>query len=637
MSENTERGTTRRRFLGTAAVAAVGVALGWSGAPAVAAANAGTAPRSGFTPNPAPTYGVGNIVNVPVTMADRTQLVGSVYYPTDLETGVRAPGTFPVLVTMTPYGMWDGSSSGGADDQIPRYFASHGYLCVVVDTRGSGRSQGVYAFEDPQEMRDYLEVIDYAAHRLDGSNGVVGLSGMSYRGLNQLLVGGLLRPGTPVKAMAPASAGSIYRGIFFNGGIPSAFGAAYAGIETYSEVPPPDQLAAPGGLDPFHLARVVRDRVPTMLYHGEWWTSTLGGGHMAYQDDWWLDREPIYAAQAIVDAGVPVLLTSGHGDFFVSGALHMYAALQNAWHGRPVFAPMDPRLKPTERYQLVWSGSYVDGDYGYFLDYELQWFDRWLKGVDNGIGRGGDTLYIQEFGGEERWVSVPNSAYPMTSDYTAFYLNVEATLTPARPEADAADSLTWAPDSTLTYTTAPFGDGATLAGPVTAAIYASTSSSDIQLVATLQDVAPDGTARTVVPGLEVDGAQIGTQRRMERSRSWYDKAGRPIYPYHPFQQTSEEPVPTGQVVRLDIVMLPRMWSVQPGHRLRLVLASQDPLLIPTLPQASRLAGGTFLIQRGGEQASYLNLPVLPLDAFPSAADPTLAGLGGRPGLRKEAS
>ena len=585
-----------------------------------------TATAAAWKP-PAPKYGVKEVVNHPFTLSDGTQLVGSVYYPADLKTGEHADGRFPVMTMMTPYGMWDGTSTvrPGADDQILRYFASHGYIGLEMDVRGAGRSEGEYSMWEPLQMRDYTEVIDYAAHGLDGSNGKVGLAGMSYRGMNQLLVGGVLKPGTPVKAMAPASAGAFgYAYPLFTGGMPYFFWYAYPGIEEVAEVPPVDQAAAPNGVNPVQLSRAGVGRVGTNLYHLEDYQNTSSGGYMAHDDLWWQQRDPIYGAQAIAKADVPVLLTSGPGDNFNTGALRMYAALQNAAHGRSVWGPMKPGQRPDRRFQVLWGNGYTDGAYQYYLDYELQWYDHWLKGNDNGVAHNDETMHVQVTGGDQRWVSIPRGTYPFTRSYTPYYLAPNNALSGTAPKSAATDSLSWAPGQSLTYTAPAPKAGTTLAGPMTATIYAASTSPDVELLATLNDVAPDGTT-TTVPG--IDGALIGTARAVDKDRSWTDSAGRFITPFHPFTTTSEKPVPTGEVVRYDVEMVPRMWSVQPGHKLQLVLTSQNAEIEPTTPQLQGLAGGTYTIQRGGAKASHINLPLLPLNAFARAADPTKEGLG----------
>jgi predicted acyl esterase len=595
---------------------------------------AGLAPAAatggGYRPPP-PRYGVQEVVNFPFTMSDGTRLMGSVYYPTDLRTGARVRQRFPVLVDMTPYGMWDGNSRQPrdlADDQTLRYFTSHGYVGVEVDARGAARSGGTFAAFDPQQSRDELEVIDYVAHRLDGSNGIVGLTGMSYRGLNQLFVGGLLKPGSPVKAMAPASASAfLYDELPFPGGIPAAFWHAYAGIGAASSVPPVDQAAEPGGVDPAPTAQLARDRGPTGLYFAGVVGDAATGGPMSYRDQWWLQREPINSAQAIARAGIPVLLTSGPTDLFARGSLRMYAALQNAAQGRSVWAPMDPRLPADPRFQVVYANVYSDGNFAYWQSYELQWYDHWLKGVANGVGRGNSALHIQEFGGKSRWVDVPNSTFPMTSSYTSYYLGAAGTLATREAGAPGSDVLPWAEGTSVAYTTPSFAKGATLAGPVSLHVAARSNRPEVQLIATLNDVAPDGTVTTAVPGFEVDGILLGSQRKVDASRSWHDSRGRLTAPYHPFSAAAARVVPTGAFQDYDIELRPRLWSVQPGHSLRVVLTTQYREITPSAPQVAALAGGVYDIGYGGSTASYIDLPLLALNVFPTAGDPTTAGLG----------
>lgn len=282
--------------------------------------------------------------------------------------------------------------------------------------------------------------------------------------------------------------------------------------------------------------------------------------------------------------------------------------------------------RPDRRYQLVFGNDYTDGDYAYYLDYELQWYDHWLKGIHNGVGTSDATLRIQQQGGHDAWVAPPNGTFPMTRHYTPYYLGPGGTLTQAAPAA-GTDTLQWGPQQALTYTGPVLKDGATLAGPVTATIYLASSTPDAEIIATLEDVAPDGTTSSGIPLLEADGVLDGRARSVDPARSWSDDAGRLISPFHPFSSQAEQDVTPGQVLRYDIEMQPQMWSVQPDHRLRLVLSTNDPSVIPTQPQRANLAGGTYAIQQG---PSFVNLPLMPLNAFPRVGDPRKVGLGDPP-------
>nr|WP_285899771.1 CocE/NonD family hydrolase [Frankia sp. R82] len=107
------------------------------------------------------------------------------------------------------------------------FFVSRGYIFVSVDVRGTNRSQApndgplVNPLFGPRITKDGVEVVDWAAHQLAGSNGVIGLYGCSQLGINQLFTAAAVGPHAPVKAVIPACASNSYN-IYFSGGVPSA-------------------------------------------------------------------------------------------------------------------------------------------------------------------------------------------------------------------------------------------------------------------------------------------------------------------------------------------------------------------------------------------------------------------------------
>ena len=66
----------------------------------------------------------------------------------------------------------------------------------------------------------------------------------------------------------------------------------------------------------------------------------------------------------------------------------------------------------------------------------------------------------------------------------------------------------------------------------------------------------------------------------------------------------------GELTRYDIEVFPTAALLAPGHRLRLTVTTYDfPHLVPTRPQRSALAGGTYRISQGGVHASHLVVPL----------------------------
>ncbi|MGH3451040.1 MAG: hypothetical protein ACRDQW_09995, partial [Haloechinothrix sp.] len=57
-------------------------------------------------------YGIAVTRDVPVTLSDGTVLRADIHVPADQETGQPAPGPFPVIVGLTPYGKRQSADAG---------------------------------------------------------------------------------------------------------------------------------------------------------------------------------------------------------------------------------------------------------------------------------------------------------------------------------------------------------------------------------------------------------------------------------------------------------------------------------------------------------------------------------------------
>ena len=159
----------------------------------------------------------------------------------------------------------------------------------------------------------------------------------------------------------------------------------------------------------------------------------------------------------------------------------------------------------------------------------------------------------------------------------------------------------------LTYTTAPLAEDTVIGGPADVTVFATSTRPEVELEATLEDVAPSGASTPLT-----SGALLGSFRALDRSRSWFAPDGRPLLPYHPFTRASARPVPTGAVTRFDIEVFPTFARLAAGHRLRLTLTTSDtPHLGPTPAQLAGLAGGVYAVQRTGVYASFLEVPMAP--------------------------
>jgi predicted acyl esterase len=218
--------------------------------------------------------------------------------------------------------------------------------------------------------------------------------------------------------------------------------------------------------------------------------------------------------------------------------------------------------------------------------------------------------------GANRWVDT--AAWPPSPRTATRYLGGDHALSSRHPAGTGTDTLSWAPASTattLTYTGAPLARAAVLDGPTDVTVYASSSSTDVQLTATLNAIAPDGTVTRYA-----EGALIGSQRKLDPRTSWYGADHALLQPSHPFTEASRQPVTPGATTRYDIALLANVALLPAASRLQLVLNSQAPdrfhlPLAPTPQQRADLAGGVYTIDLSTNAPSSINVPLTAPDTF----------------------
>jgi putative CocE/NonD family hydrolase len=104
----------------------------------------------------------------------------------------KAAGRFPVILEASPYHgtladregtriLPDPRNAQGQSIGLTGYFAPRGYAVVMMDLRGTGRSQGCLDHLGPKDGRDLEQVVEWAASQR-WSNGRVGMTGHSYVG-----------------------------------------------------------------------------------------------------------------------------------------------------------------------------------------------------------------------------------------------------------------------------------------------------------------------------------------------------------------------------------------------------------------------------------------------------------------------
>ena len=239
------------------------------------------------------------------------------------------------------------------------------------------------------------------------------------------------------------------------------------------------------------------------------------------------------------------------------------------------------------------------------------------------------------------------TTYPFTgATPTRFYLGAGNALTPgAPPLLSTGDTIIWSPSGnpcgrpidqwsmggisipahsagllapcadndggsqsgpwTTSYTSAAFAHPEAVAGPITATVYASSTTPETELVAELEDVTPDGTSYPLT-----EGALLGSLRSVDQSRSW-TAGGMTLLPYHPYTEASARPVTPGSVTGYQIELFPTLVTIGAGDRLRLTLSTTDtPHLTPLPEQLPNLAGGVYTVEHSASAPSSLTLELL---------------------------
>jgi putative CocE/NonD family hydrolase len=310
----------------------------------------------------------------------------------------------------------------------------------------------------------------------------------------------------------------------------------------------------------------------------------------------WAESDVIVHPEAV---RVPAFHVSSWYDAFQSDILGAFtafrsqAATEEARRGQRLLMGPWAHLQP---YSTPTSCGTGDVDFGEeaLIDLhglQLRWFDRWLKGLDDGRDdRPAVRLFvmgINRWRDEEDWPlarAVERRLY-LHSGGAANTVDGDGTLSWAGPAEEPADRFTYDPDhpvptmggtiigpgagvydqrpvegrlDVLVYTGGILGKDLEVTGVVEVELWAATSADDADFTAKVVDVHPDGCARNIVDGIV-------------RAR---------------YRDSLTEPTPirAGEVFRFVIDLWATSHVFLAGHRIRLEISSSS------FPRYDRNAG-----------------------------------------------
>jgi len=483
------------------------------------------------TPNP-PDYSL---------LFDKTDAMIPARDGAKLHTEIYAPKhstePLPIVIERTPYGLHDDDK--GYSRILTRYaeMIPDDYIFVFQDIRGRYGSEGTFVMQRPvhdpkdpkaiDEGTDTYDTIDWLVKNVPQNNGRVGLVGISYGGW--LTVMGMLEPHPALKAVSEqASPADMFLGDDFHHN--GAFRLSY-GFE-YSAMMETGKTNFKFDFDRFdtyqwYLRLGALSNVNKNYLHGTLPTWNDFVSHPNY-DAFWKQQAMSYL---LTKPKVPNLNVAGwwdQEDFY--GPMKIYDILEKA----------DP-----DHLNYLVAGPWNHGGWGhgpgralgeipfgsdtalYFRQkIEAPWFAYWLK--NKGSLPLKEALLFQT--GSDKWVQFdswpPREAAarelyfredgklafepPQSSATRAFdsYVSDPAHPVPYRhrpidmtyPEDHPGGWYTWLvedqrfvdhrPD-VLTWETDELNDDVTLAGQVTAKLFASTSGSDSDWIVKLIDVYPE--------------------------------------------------------------------------------------------------------------------------------------------------
>ncbi|HTH90433.1 CocE/NonD family hydrolase [Mycobacterium sp.] len=504
--------------------------------------------------------------NVAITMRDGTALMADVHRP-------DAGGRFPALIAASPYprqiqdlGAPMGFIEAGATD----FWVPRGYVHVIANLRGTGDSEGEYGFFDAQERLDMYDLVEWAAAQ-PWCDGNVGMIGISYFAMTQLEAA-VERP-PHLKAIFPlAVTADLYEGAVHHGLLSSGFVTPFLSMigltsdrsdEFWRSLPV--QLArkvlhAP----PLHrkfatmngeASLVVMRQLLKLPHDPHPWDQLWLNAAVKHplRDEWWDERDLTPLLDRI---DIPVYL----GCDWENVPLHLPSTFL-AW--KALADNPNVRMGMLDRYGLTWPWESLHTE-------ALAWFDHWLKGRDTGIVGGDPVRYALP--GSDEWHSA--ESWPPRGTHRELALRADGTLADDEGEPGAREYMVLGaglnranpspidPPSTLMWTSDPLEEALDMVGDIELRLVAAATASDTAWIAMLQDVSPDETVTDITAGW-----LRASLREVDEAASL---PGGPVLPCRRAQA-----VPIGEDVEYRIPLVPNARRFKTGHRIRLILASDD--------------------------------------------------------------
>jgi putative CocE/NonD family hydrolase len=589
-----------------------------------------------------------------ITARDGTKLAADVYLPAKGQEPVA--GKHPTLLCRTPYG-----KERAGDVDAARWFAARGYAVVINDCRGRFGSEGKWRMllDDPSDGADVLKWI--AAQ--PWSSGKVGTFGTSYVGGTQHALACTNPPELACMIPVDSVSNAGHAGIRHNGAFELRFfnwAYLHGGQNSRAALADPalkDALTREAKLVPQHLTRLPFRPGTTPLKHvpdtEAWLTEVMRHGDY---DGYW--KQP---GLSVVDniekyADVPVYHVTGWYDSWCRQNVMSWQAL--------VKAKKSPQRLIVGPWTHGQQGRNVAGEVEFppeaaldFNEWRLRWFDRWVRGVENGVEKEGPVRIFVMGGGSGRKSKAgrlqhggswrEEKAFPLErTKFTPYYLHANGTLYAKRPVIVASNvdpRLTFRFDpnepvptiggnlssftgiaepggydqrcrketlfakdelplsqrrDVLVFQTEPLTEDVEVTGPVEVKLFVSSSAVDTDFTAKLIDVYPPNPDYPLGFDLNIGDSIVRMRYR--------DSLERPAL------------MKPGEVYEATIRLYPTSNVFAKGHCIRVDISSSNfprfdlnPNTGEPLQQHRRMIAADNAVFVGGQRPSHVVLPIIP--------------------------
>jgi len=547
-----------------------------------------------------------------IPMRDKSQLFTSVYTPKDTSR------SYPILLNRTPYRVAPYGEEMKQKLGPSEHLARKGYIFVYQDVRGRFMSEGEFVNMRPcisnktdsttiDETSDTYDTIDWLVKNIPNSNGRVGIWGISYPGFYAAM--GLIDAHPALKAVAPQAPiadwfvgdDMHHNGAFtltLNFNFFSVFGKPRP--ELTKEWPPRFKHGTPDGYR-FFLDMGPLPEANKKYFHNTipFWNEIMK--HANY-DDFWQSRNILPHLKNVTPA---VMVVGGWYDAEdLYGSLRIYQTVEKN------NAEIDNHLVMGPWGHGGWARTEGDRlgsiDFGdktsqyYQQDIELPFFEYYLRGkgeYNAPEARCFDT-------GLNQWHSF-ESWPPTDVKQKEFYLKAQNKLTlnmmqeagnplydeyisdPAKPVPFTAEittkwgktfmvedqRFTWRRPDVLSCESQSIDQALTIAGPITATLYVSTSGTDSDWIVKLIDVYPD-TFKYENP--DFTDEKMGGYQRLIRAEIMRGK----------FRNSLARPQPMipGKITEIELELRDIYHTFKKGHRIMVQIQSSWFPLFDRNPQ-----------------------------------------------------